>query len=199
MSITAPVRRRAKGERRIAGLLEAAASVFAEQGFDKATTNAVAERAGVSPGTFYQFFASKEALAEALIAAWSDEVTAAHDHAFAPEAAGAPLEALVARVADTLLDLHRRRPALRVLLHGPEGPPALARLAAPLHAAVLDRVSRLIAARRPDAREAETRRIAVVVVQLFKGLLPLALQGDHAMEAELRRALLGYLRLVEAA
>lgn len=196
------IRRQQRGERRIATLLDAAAAVFAEQGYDKATTNAVALRAKVSPGTLYQFFASKEALAEALVTAWSPEVTAAHDRAFALDAVAWPVHRIVDRVADTLIALHQARPALRVLLHGSEGPPALAALSKPLHDAVLLRVARLITARSPERTAREASIVAAVVVQQFKGLLPLVLGAPPrqraAFDAELRRAMTGYLGALEA-
>lgn len=43
-------------------MLQAAAQLFAERGYDATTTNAVAERAGVSIGTLYQYFAGKDGL-----------------------------------------------------------------------------------------------------------------------------------------
>jgi AcrR family transcriptional regulator len=48
-------------------ILEAAARVLEEQGFDGYTTNAVAERAGVSIGSLYQYFPNKDAMTVALI------------------------------------------------------------------------------------------------------------------------------------
>ncbi len=48
-------------------LLEAARGLFAEQGFDPATTREVAKRANVANGTLFNYFASKEALGAALI------------------------------------------------------------------------------------------------------------------------------------
>jgi AcrR family transcriptional regulator len=47
--------------------LEAAASVFDEQGYDRATIAEVLERAGVTKGALYFHFASKEQLALAVI------------------------------------------------------------------------------------------------------------------------------------
>ncbi|GAA3303818.1 hypothetical protein GCM10020295_53370 [Streptomyces cinereospinus] len=44
-----PRRRQARGERRIAQLLEAAAAVFCSTGYTAASTNAIAREAGVSP------------------------------------------------------------------------------------------------------------------------------------------------------
>ena len=51
-----------KGERSRAQILEAALALFAERGWDKTTMRAIAERAGVSVGNAYYYFASKEHL-----------------------------------------------------------------------------------------------------------------------------------------
>jgi len=50
----------------VAAILEAAAQVLEKGGLAAFTTNAVAERAGVSIGTLYQYFADKNALLLAL-------------------------------------------------------------------------------------------------------------------------------------
>ena len=48
-------------------VLEAAARILERDGLECYTTNAVAERAGVSIGSFYQYFPNKDALTVALI------------------------------------------------------------------------------------------------------------------------------------
>src|ERR1700722_10162709 len=48
-------------------VLEAAARILERHGFEGYTTNAVAERAGVSIGSLYQYFPSKDAVTVALI------------------------------------------------------------------------------------------------------------------------------------
>jgi AcrR family transcriptional regulator len=48
-------------------VLVAAAQVFEAHGYSAGTTNRIAERAGVSIGTLYQYFPSKEAIAVALL------------------------------------------------------------------------------------------------------------------------------------
>ena len=47
---------------RRAQILDAAATVFAKKGFHRATTKEIAKAAGVSPGTIYNYFGSKEDL-----------------------------------------------------------------------------------------------------------------------------------------
>jgi len=54
-------------EARRAQILDAAVTVFAEKGFHRATTKEVAKVAGVSPGTIYNYFDSKEDLLVGII------------------------------------------------------------------------------------------------------------------------------------
>lgn len=51
----------------VATLVDAAARVIVERGLDNLTTNHVAEAAGVSVGSLYQYFADKDAIVEALL------------------------------------------------------------------------------------------------------------------------------------
>ena len=55
-----------RGERRVVQLLETAAVVLAESGYEAATMTEIANRAGASIGTVYQYFPNKEALVQAL-------------------------------------------------------------------------------------------------------------------------------------
>lgn len=65
-----PPRRRAKQDRArqtIGVVIEAAARVLQREGYAAANTNRIAEVAGVSVGTIYQYFTDKEQLFDALI------------------------------------------------------------------------------------------------------------------------------------
>jgi AcrR family transcriptional regulator len=59
-----PTQERAK--KRVEAILDAAAEIFVEVGYDSATVDGIAERAGTSVGSIYQFFPNKQALFEAL-------------------------------------------------------------------------------------------------------------------------------------
>lgn len=59
-----PVRKR--GEARVRALLAAAEGVIAERGVEAATMTEIAERAGASIGSLYQFFPTKALIADAL-------------------------------------------------------------------------------------------------------------------------------------
>jgi AcrR family transcriptional regulator len=58
--------RQARAEETVATILEGAAQVLEARGLAGFSTNATAERAGVSIGTLYQYFADKDALMRAL-------------------------------------------------------------------------------------------------------------------------------------
>src|SRR3984893_16725992 len=77
MSTEAPIAKapkRARGVQRVAELLDAGAVLFAEKGYDAATMTEIAQRAGASIGSLYQFFPSKEVLAEALFSRYVERV-----------------------------------------------------------------------------------------------------------------------------
>lgn len=54
--------KQARGEQTRAAIIDAALGLFAEKGFEATTMRAIAERAGVSLGNAYYYFASKEQL-----------------------------------------------------------------------------------------------------------------------------------------
>jgi AcrR family transcriptional regulator len=55
-------------------LVEATARVLIKEGHDRAGTNRIAEAAGVSIGSLYQYFPSKEALVAAVIDRHTQEI-----------------------------------------------------------------------------------------------------------------------------
>src|SRR5580700_2949625 len=63
----ARVPKRARGKQRVAALLQAAAAVFGEKGYEAATMTEIAARAGAPIGSLYQFFPVKDALADSLV------------------------------------------------------------------------------------------------------------------------------------
>lgn len=85
MAATPPPRWRRRKEARPQEIHEAALAVFAERGFAAASMEQVAARAGISKGTLYLYFSSKEELFKAVVrtaivpALEAAEEEAAHD------------------------------------------------------------------------------------------------------------------------
>ncbi|MFL5706736.1 MAG: TetR/AcrR family transcriptional regulator [Ktedonobacteraceae bacterium] len=190
-------RRQDRGLRRQAELLDAAAQVFVEVGYDKATTNAIAARAQISPGSLYQFFPNKEAIAQALAARSIEQLLVIYDTAFSLEAATLPLETLLDHIIDPLVSFNRANPGLLALLVASQVSPELAMAFRNLHEEVLKRFELLIAARTPSIPPEQRRLIATVSHRIFLALLPLAVGPDarqsNALIAEMKAVLCRYL------
>lgn len=181
-------------------LLDAAAAVFAEQGYARATTNAIAARAGVSPGSLYQFFANKEAMADALAERYLQWLEVAHEAALPPDLGDRSLDAVLDQVIDPLVEFNLANPAYHALFKEPDAPDRWASATERLHESLMARLDAILAALAPDAPPDERQRTARVSVHIFGGLLPMILEaGDTErpqVVAELKRALMGYLRPV---
>ncbi|XXF77881.1 TetR/AcrR family transcriptional regulator [Myxococcaceae bacterium GXIMD 01537] len=97
-------------------LLVATARILEEKGLTHTTTNEIARVAGVSVGSLYQYFPSKEALAVALIERQLER-TMELITATALDPSGQPFSTVVARTVHTIVTLHERdRGLMRALL-----------------------------------------------------------------------------------
>ncbi len=87
-SVLAPDSRRNHESDKAEAILEAALELFVERGFHGTSVPSVAERARVAAGTIYHYFASKEALVNALYTRWKGVVGSTVMATFIP---GAPM------------------------------------------------------------------------------------------------------------
>ena len=111
-------RKKPAQERSIAtvdALLEATARILVKEGYDRASTNKIAEAAGVSVGSLYQYFPSKEALVAALIDHHMAEMTQMLERK-ALELAGAPIAVAVREAIRVMIEAHRIDPRLHQVL-----------------------------------------------------------------------------------
>lgn len=98
-------------------LLEAASQVFSREGMS-ATTNRIAERAGVSVGTLYQYFPNKETLLHALAERHVIAAGACLQKVFDQlRIARPPFDETVRAMLQALVDLHSDRPGLHRIMH----------------------------------------------------------------------------------
>src|SRR5690242_19556380 len=96
-------------------LVEATARILVREGFDKASTNRSAEVAGVSVGSLYQYFPSKEALVAAVIERHRQEIMQVVRGELA-EAANQPMEQGVRTLIAVAVKAHRVDPKLHRVL-----------------------------------------------------------------------------------
>ncbi len=93
--------KQARGKQRVEKILEAAAEVFDEMGYEAATTHAIADRAGTAIGSLYQFFPDKLSIFHALEARHMEQVKAINTQLFSPEMVQLPLEQFVENMVKT--------------------------------------------------------------------------------------------------
>jgi AcrR family transcriptional regulator len=193
-----PRRRQARGERRIAQLLEAAARVFCTTGYTAASTNAIAREAGVSPGTLYQFFPNKEAIAIELGDRLVHEMRETYGQALAPVDPATPLEVAVGSAVDRFIAFNTERPVFFALLHGPDIPGRMAEAHDQLHATIAGRIEDLLASLMPGASPTDVTRTAHVCLAVYKSGLELILAHEGAERAayvqEIKDVLIRYLQ-----
>jgi AcrR family transcriptional regulator len=98
--------RQARSQAMVEAILEATARVLVERGYAGITTNLVAERAGVSVGSLYQYFPNKDALVTALHERHMRRMDSAFDAVFAKSVKMSFDEALTT-IIEGLVESHR--------------------------------------------------------------------------------------------
>lgn len=96
-------------------LIQATARILVKEGFDKASTNHIADVAGVSIGSLYQYYPGKEALVAAVIDRHNQEIMQVVRSA-AAEVTAQPLEKAVRRLVAAAIEAHRVDPRLHRVL-----------------------------------------------------------------------------------
>ncbi len=192
-----PSHRQARGQQRIESLLAAAEQLFAEVGYEQATTNLIAAKASVSPGTLYQFFPNKEAMAEVLADRYAKRLHSLHERVFSRPPTPAPPHKLIDALVDPFLDFHRRAPAFEALFVGATVSRELAQRVQSLKASVAARLARLLQAHAPGTSAHDLFWAAEILVGVFQGMLPTitGLKGVRRTRAirELKVLFLRYL------
>jgi len=181
-----------RGERRVAELLEAAASVMAEKGYDAATMTEIAERANSSIGSLYQYFPNKDAVVQALRKKYVEEV----EERWVPlvaQASRMSLKQLVDRLFDMIIDYIEKRPAYLPL----QGASGSYRRDTASRNRLREQFAALFRDRRPEMTKENAFRVANVSVQVLKAMNPLYVEAKGAERQEIVREfkslLMGYL------
>lgn len=114
---TNPRKQASQGRSRatVDALIEATARILVREGFDRASTNRIAALAGVSVGSLYQYFPSKEALVAAVIDRHHRELMQVLRGVLA-EVAAQPLEQAVRTLVTVAIQAHRVDPKLHRVL-----------------------------------------------------------------------------------
>ena len=151
----------ARSRSKVEYLLQAAAQVFRAEGYT-ATTNRIAERAGVSIGTLYEYFPNKEALLLALAERHVTEaergITAALEHVEAAQ--------LLPALQQAVLASHRYPSTALAFISDPRDQARLERRVAALRKQILDTLTKRAAAARLPRPAVQARATFGLIAEL---------------------------------
>jgi AcrR family transcriptional regulator len=184
--------KRERGKQRVAALLDAGAELFAEKGYEAATMTEIASRAGAAIGSLYQFFPSKEALAEALFDRFAERWAAS----FARVEELAPGSS-AREVADLLVDHKLKQRTDRDAAIALSGAVAgIVERRKPLGDALRGRIAAILSAGNPALGQDEAAAAAIIVNQIMKMIPALASTEDEraaVLVGEARKLLALYI------
>ncbi|MEW6363532.1 MAG: TetR/AcrR family transcriptional regulator [Acidobacteriota bacterium] len=170
----------------IACILKAAAEVIDEAGWSHASTNRIADRAGVSIGTLYQYFADKEAILRRLVEGHHEAV-----HGVVGETLnrlddpGVAIEDAMREMFLALVHLHREDPVLTRVLASEVPHRVSSSELKEEAAAYIDRMARLLRSRQ-EVRVRDPLRSAHILAITAEALTRwLAHEAPHELDANL--------------
>ncbi len=156
-----------RAQETVEAILGAARRILVKQGLAALTTNKVAELAGVSIGSLYQYFPNKDALLAELQRRHMEEGSALVAERLATVAQLPPREAVRAMVV-LMIELHRQDPALHRALVA-QVPKGLERLGA-IEAQIIALVTAYLGMHAEVLRVPDHALAAAIIVQTVEAL-----------------------------
>jgi AcrR family transcriptional regulator len=158
-------------------LLEATARVLVREGYDRASTNRIAQVAGVNIASLYQYFPSKEALVARVFADYLERVRLALSEALLR---GETLRLMpsIEQLVRAFFSVHDEDPALHraLLIHVPELDQVNPMMA--LRTSVTEHLKRFFRARRRELRSKNPDLAAHLVVTCIESIKQAAVLDD---------------------
>jgi AcrR family transcriptional regulator len=188
----------ARSEATVQAILLATDQLLAARGLDDLTTHDIAERAGVSVGTLYQYFPSKEAVVGEMIhRQMVDFYERLHSQSTAM--ADAPIGEVVALVCQSVIDTLLERPSLATLMAHDRARIAGAEIVRARKELAVSMVSAVLASRAEAANVGDVELASWVFVELLQNGVRAAFHEreqqtrDGRLTRELTRITCGYL------
>jgi AcrR family transcriptional regulator len=196
-----PMRRlpqQARSQRRVDLILDTAADLFAEVGYESMTTNGIAERAGISIGSLYRYFSDKDAILRALAKRHQEQVRGIFDQVFMGDLVYLPLDVLLDRLVDPFVELHTACPAYKQILLGSDVSTDIAAANEELDQEIVQRMAEVLQLTAPNMDAERAHLVATVCKAQVKALLSLVASSQDRefqsqVTAEVKRMLQAYL------
>lgn len=183
--------RQQRGQDTLDALLVATATLIDEVGYEQLTTKAIAARAGVSIGSFYQFFPNKDAAINELVQRYRGQVRANLGNAVGDPRDGIS-SAWVSQIIVGLAQIHRNMPGFHGVWSGRHRTGPLGDQARALRQEVFDVLDRILGDAFPHVL-ADARRRCLSIALETAYLLLSNFDDRKLVRAELQRMLGPYV------
>lgn len=174
-----------RSRQRVERILDAAARTFADVGFDAATTEAIAERAGTSIGSVYQFFPNKRALFDAIAKRYLDRSREVFDRLMSPDAIALPWHALLDGAVDAFASLEREDVDIRAIWMNWHLSSGFYREGQALNREFARRAELVLRVHAPGAPPEKLALVSTVIIEVMSAMLFLATRSGGARGAEI--------------
>jgi len=168
-----------RSRQRVERILDAAADIFVEKGYDGATTEEIADRAGTSIGSLYQFFPNKLAVFDAIAARYFEQSKELYGRLVTADTFEMPWEALVDRVVDGFAELHRSSPAFRAVWFNWNISPVFLDAGQALNREFAERTEYVLAAQAKRLPARDRPRVAMMLVEVLSAMLLISARLDR--------------------
>ncbi|MGE0235364.1 TetR/AcrR family transcriptional regulator [Methylocystis sp.] len=167
----------------------AAIQVLIREGLSRCTTTRIAERAGASVGSLYQYFPNRDALLAAVLEQHLEGVAAAVERV-CQEHRGKPLSQMASAFVLSFLDAKLRNPKEAMALYAVAEERGGGALAARMRARIVAAVAVMLAS-APDARFDDPAMVATIALNAMVGPVQALLKEDAPAQfrARLQREL----------
>jgi AcrR family transcriptional regulator len=196
-NITIHEPKQARGKRRVALIVDAAAQVFAEIGYEAATTILIAERANTSVGSLYQFFPNKDAIVRALVDRYVEQTRLWFETIPVSQFAPLALPDMIGILVDSMREFTRQNKDFLRLFCDSQNSTYLAEAMGAVDDEIYHQFDAVFAIRSPELSQRERLRYHLVVLNIMKTLIALAanspvLSHDEVYE-EMKTVLIRYM------
>lgn len=190
--------KQARSRQRVDRILDAAAEVFLEVGYDTATTHMIAARANTAVGSLYQFFPDKWAIFQALELRHIEQGRALGEELFTSSMARLPLEEFVKQMVVRCVQFFEHPAPRAVFMQYFSNPSLFRHIDNSFTQEFIKQLSMMLSLMNPTLSQEKYHLLADVCMQCFNTLMLRALQSDAPYRQQLlgqsQELLVAYLR-----
>jgi AcrR family transcriptional regulator len=168
-----------RGKKRVEKILDAAAAVFDEMGYEAATTHLIAAKAGTAIGSLYQFFPDKAAIFRAMELRHVERVKVLWAQINTPEIIGLSLRQMIHTLVTAVAQMFEHPVSRVVFVQFFMKREIFQSIDESLTQEAIDFTSSLLQQRNPSLSEAQSSLLAEVCVHSSNALILSALRNPN--------------------